>query len=459
MLKQFKLGYLLMILFDYISMQPMDELQSAWERVPSDEYAKGGLKGRAVCVWKTCYHTIALVLKPIVYIALGSMMVGTNATLQAQCLAQSLERRLDLQQIGTNLILTGLVAPIGQIVQLFKAAMGILYPGFYFREDELSVYFNQLADLAKELDCEPELVDIFKNGAYTVSTSQIMDSQRNYYRALFKRDLAIICEKLSDDALPQDEKISILQMFAPLPSDPSGSGIAACNAGLGRLLEQICACLDVPKQPEKILPWLVVQYKEEILHQMVMQAEVSGKYLRIADLPEMKDSKMDAAHFGNILIVILGEKIGLSEEMIDQASQDIFARNSCLSESEQQELFDQFNQLFTEEALETYLMERINSQPDGKPGLKNLRDYIIQKLAENVSESEIEASKKEVQDKFAVSEILSDEPIFYVKLHYYCYPDAMPSDENSSDLNVEGIKAFTATLENDPFAYFTDASV
>jgi hypothetical protein len=304
-----------------------------------------------------------------------------------------------------------------------------------------------------------------KRGSSIIAITLQTGGSEVYYRALFKRDLAIICTKLEGFDLSNDEKMAVLKMFASLPNDPKKSGIFACAPGIGRLLEQICGCLDVPKKPEKILPWLVMQFQEEILHQMVMQLEATGKYLHLIDAAHLNnndsthDVMIDAAHFGNVLMMILGEKIGLSDERIDKASQDVMAQMSSLPENEQEELLDLFNELYTEEALETYLMGRINSQLDGRPGLKEFRNYMIQQLAETVSETEIEASKQEIQDKFEVGQALSDDPNFYVKLHYFRYPDADPSDESSSDLNEKGIRAFAASLKNNPFAYFATTAV
>ena len=56
-----------------------------------------------------------------------------------------------------------------------------------------------------------------------------------------------------------------------------------------------------------------------------------------------------------------------------------------------------------------------------------------------------------MEDELGISSALSDEPIFYVKLHYLLHPLVEPEDERSTDLNEEGIRAFAATLEKNPF--------
>lgn len=439
-----------MILFDYLTLEPRDELRSALQRVSSNEFSKvGSLKGRAVCVWKTCYHAAALVLKPVCYLTFGLFLYAINF----QALSQK-PVRASFKKLGVSLIKTGLVAPLGQILQLFKAAMGILHPGCYFKESEFTKYFNQLTAIAEEVGCENEIIDLLRKGPYYISLSLQQGISRLYYEALFKRDLEMICKKMSDPALSSDEKIAIFNMFAAWPNDPHKSGIQACPPGLGRVLEQICGCLDIPKDSNKIMPWLETLFKEELLHQLVIKLD-KEKYLCALDMEtDKKPITHDPAHFGNYLISLLGKKIELPQEMIDKASKDMMANTVKLPEKEEKELLAKFNELYTEKALTEYLMGRINSQLDGRPGLKEFRNHIIQTLTNEVPDRDIEASKKEVQDRFGVGEAVSDEPIFYVKLHYFLYPDANPSEEKSSDLNAKGIKAFAATLHRNPFNYF-----
>lgn len=441
-----------MILVDFLSFEPWDELYAAYERVPSTEYSQmGSLKGRAICVWKTCYHAVALIIKPIGYIAIGILFCTLGAL---NSLENSMPFKFKASLLGSNFILTGLVAPIGQIMMLFKATIGIVIPSFYFKENELDLYFDQLANFAEEFDCEQELVDLLKNGASILTISQQMGCTRCHYDALFKRDLAIICNKLQGTDLSDDEKVAVLKMFASLPSDLRGSAINGCAPGIGRLLEQICASLDAPKNPKEVMPWLEMQIKQEMLNQIVMQHEANGgKYMLLG---EGTDTKMDAAHFGNVLISVLGEEIQLPLSMIEKANQDIMVKLFCLPEEDHEELIELFNQEYTEQVLADYFIGCINSQPDGRPGLKDFRNYIIQALTEAVSEDEIEASKEDVQDKFKIGDALADDPIFYVKLHYFLYPDIDPSDEKSTDLNEEGIRAFAATLEKNPFDYFVE---
>lgn len=442
-----------MFLIDHMTTTPKDELFSSMQRVPSTEFAQiGSLKGRAVCIWKTAYHAAAILVKPAVYIVAGSAFLVLSYMVK---FAVGDAARFSWVQCSVNIILTGLVSPLGQIMQLFKAAIGILHPGCYFKEDELDPYFRALATLAQDAGCEPSFVEILKKGSEIIASSLQIGHARVFYHALFERDLAVIVEKLSDPDMPKQEKQAVILMLAPLPSDPLASGIYACPAGFGRLLEQICCCLDIPKEKAFILPWLVAQFKVEIIHDMLMREGLCEKFVKDLDIPDAESTlKKNTAHYGNLLIAKLGDQMKLSPEMIENASKDLIVEMRILKDEDKVELMKLFESQYTEEALASYLMSRLNSQPDGSRGLHDFRTHVIQKLTEGISEEECKASQQDVEKELGISSVLSDEPIYYVKLHYLLYPLALPEDERSTDLNEEGIKAFAATLENNPFDDF-----
>lgn len=444
--------------FDYWVAKPSDELQSAWDRVPHTEYAQiGSLKGRAVCVLKIISHTASVVIKPIVYIATGITLIAMHSLVFIVTILTNPKEKVRMSFLhpGANLILTGCVSPIGQVFQVFKAIIGILHPACYFKEDELHKYFVQLAHIAEEMDCDDEFVKIIKDGAQSVNKNLHFTSSRSYYYALYKRDLSIICNKLNDSNLSDDQKIATLDMLAPLPDHPDITGINACCPGLGRILEHMRSYLDVPHDPEQIIPWLEGLYKIDILNLMTMQSDLMIKYwssvFTINETEEVEEDRelaLAANHFANFLIVTLGPQIGLSDDMIEIASQDLYTSIPCFVENEEEELLAIYNGLYSEDDFIAYLSNRINSQPDGEIGLKKFRDHITQLLCNSISEEEINSSLEEVQKQFNLSDILADDPIYYVKFHYYLYPDAHPSDECSTDLNEEGIKAFLAIVRH-----------
>ncbi len=425
-----------MIYFDFISGNPKDELQSAFQRVPSNEFAKiGSFKGRAICVYKICYHAIAGVGKPVVYVTVGLFILTSYKLINAAKLSGF---RISPDRVSKNLILTGLVAPLGQIVQLFKAVLGILHPGFYFKEDILNDYCLQLADIAEEIGGEQPLVETLKQGSHLINKNLQTGLARMHYQSLIVNDLALICKKLKERDFSSDQKLAILKML--VPEGDQASGLYACCFGLGRLLEQICSTLEVPQEPEKIVPWLAAQYKEEVLAQIIFQREAKGEFIRI--LKDDKGKPIDSVHYMNMLIVALGEKIGLPNEVIEKARKDFFVEMGDFFEEDKQKLLDEFHALYTEEALVLFLMQRINSQPDGKPGLKALRTYIMQKLADQASDAELEASKPDIQKKFNVDDEMADDPGYYVMLHYFLHPEIDRFDDRHTDLNEKGIRAF-----------------
>lgn len=69
-----------------------------------------------------------------------------------------------------------------------------------------------------------------------------------------------------------------------------------------------------------------------------------------------------------------------------------------------------------------------------------------------MTDEEIEKNKAEMQRKLVLSDDMADDPSSHVKALYHNSPDVDSSDEKFSDVNIEGIKAFAATLEKNPFA-------
>lgn len=438
--------------FDYWTDHPLDELQSAWNRIPHNEYVEiGSLKGRAVCVLKIFSHTASFVIKPIVYLVTGVALM----TIQSFIISINNQKpdpdefRFHVFYLGANLILTAIVAPIGQVFQIFKATLGVLHPVCYFKKDELHPYFIKLANIAEELECETEFVEMIKNGSQIINKNLYFSSSRSYYYALFENNLFIICDQLASSQIPDDQKRAILDMLAPLPDNFDVTGINACSPGLGRILEQMRYCLDVPHDPEQIIPWLEALYKMNIFNLMAMQSDTVDKYwtsIFVGKEKELSEKKeelpMTASHFANVLIVNLGPQTGLSKNMIEIASHDPANSYRSLTQEDKKELLAIYHDLYSEGDYMDYLANHINSQPNGEIGLKPFRDYIIQTLCENISEEEIASSQQEVQEQFSLSDILADDPIYYVKFHYFLYPDVDPSDERSTDLNEEGIRLF-----------------
>lgn len=459
---------------DYIEFTPLGELERSFNRVPSAKYAKfTSWNGRMICLWKVAQHTVGIILKPAFYLALGIvMMIGLSLIKINPSGFQKAKTELKENEIekfslfdfestpelysnqmwvGLSLTSCGLAAPLSQAIQLVKAMCGVVYPRCYFVDDELYPYFMELAAVANEVGGSKTLVALLEEGANIVADKLYSNDAKSHFNALFKRDLGLICEKFKEPSFPKAEKLAILNMLAPLSEDDA-SGIKGCPPGFARILEQICASLNVPSEPEKVIPWLVAQYKEEVLNRMIMQAATTNDQ---PDRPHWHETvckiNVDPAHRANALIARLGQELRFPEEMIDQAAKDSIGMLKPLCKDEQTEIATAFNELCTEDDLIEYLGARINSQKDGGPGLSAFRMHVLQTLADNVVEEELDASKDEVQKKFELSDALADDPSFYVKYHYQLFPDVDMHDERHTDLNAEGIRKFISTLENYQF--------
>ena len=333
--------------------------------------------------------------------------------------------------MSTDFLLTAPVSLAGQIMLLFKAALGLLHPGFYFREDALHPYFVQLAEIAEKAGSDQTFVDTLKQGSQLIAKTKHDEAdQWCYYEALYKSELKIIVEKLKNPTLTDGDRLAALDLLAPIPGEDY-TGITGCLPGLGRLFARIRACLDVPKDPEKAIPTFAIQFKESILYQLISngKTEEMGGY---ATKPQKSTSdpnapQLDGNHFVDVIIVQMGKEFGFPDDLVaEKMAKDQLCTNWQLQDDERKKIIDQFNLLHTEKAFLTYLIERINSQPDGNAGLKDLRDAMIRRLIETLPEDKITNSRKAVESRFGISDALSDDPSFTVKLLYFLHPDVSP---------------------------------
>jgi hypothetical protein len=449
-----------MFAIDYFSSSPADELYSAFQRAPSTECAKlVSWKGHVVCLWKVCYHTIGIFLKPVIYFTMGSVLWLGLSILKAknhEFYRKDKENLDNLIKISKNFVFCALVTPASQLFLLFKATIGILYPRAYFKDDELEQYFIELTDIAEEVGCDPKLIECLKQGPYLIEKGFQLNGMKFHYFHLIKRDLALICEKFKDPDFPVAQKVALLNVLIPEESDGviSGSGLKSCPTGIVKLLEQICADMKIPQEPESAISWLTYQHKLDIINLMIIQSEppVNEQAMR----PEWQEILYQLSdqqiHRSNGLIRTLGEDIGLSDDILNRVRQDLIA--VMPSKEKRMILLEAFNNLYKKESLMEYLMQKINSHSDGSADLRTLRNHLIQVLSSQISEEDLAASKDEIIQKYKVSDLFADEPIYYIKLHYFLYPDADEHDERNSDFNEKGIEAFAKTLENNPFDYF-----
>lgn len=442
--------------FDYNAFSPREELRLACQRTYSEKLNHPfSLKGRVICLLRVFTHSASIVLKPLHYLAttIGLLVTvhffGKEASLNK--LKEILKKKpneeiaemIDTYENNPELLqresekakdkfFTVITAPFSQVIQIFKAALGVIYPGFYFKNDELIPYIKELATIAKQVDCSPDLIERLERGSMIIHKSLNDCPNREYYYAQFQRDIAFICNKFSDPQFPSSRKHALLSMLNP---HPKGSGIESCTPGLGRILQQIRINIDIPEDPQIVIPWLVDQIQGELINVMVMQADTTKGQ---QDCPEwhttIRQMALTPGHKGNAMILTMGDSIGLSEEMMDQAKKDISAiRIEALSPEELEGLLQAFKTLLKEAGLVKSLMAQINSQPDGSPGLKTFRNHMTRVLADKVAKDHPENE---------------DPSTTAIKLYYLHGGEGDPLDESFSDLNEEGVRAFVATLSS-----------
>ena len=410
---------------DYRVNSPREELCLAFQGAASEKYSSiASIEGRLVCVMQMVVHIAGIVLKPLYY--LGTGILGCIVVCISKCMSQEdtprefaflvgnpdLQARMRSSLIG--LILTAPFAILSQIIQVVKATLGVLHPGIYFRLDELAPYFQRLAAIARAVECPEGLIDRLERGSEIAHASLHDFPNSEYFEAEYQRDLPLLVNQLENNEIPDARKLSILMMLNP---EPAGSGIEACPGALGRILRQMRINLEVSEDPTKIL---TPQVKEEIINEMVLQSSATeGQPGRPAWHHTIFRLAHDDAHRGNALILQIGRQIQLPESTIIHTEHDpTVVRLEPLEESEHIGLLAAF---------EGMLLARVNSGPDGSPGLKTFRDQVIQSLVEHLPEGEAG----------------EEDPAIYVTQRYYLNGGrGDPSEPGFNDLNIDALNRF-----------------
>jgi hypothetical protein len=392
--------------FDYLAHSPKEELRNAFCRASSDGLEKfGSLKGRSICLLKVLTHTSCIVLKPLFYVLGGIIMtIHTNIAFKGELDASMFEKRPDsykrFQTLENNpefknrsissykkLLLIAPIAILSQIIQVIKAVMGILHPGFYFRNDPLTPLMHRLAVVARRIGGQTSLIQELDKGSKAIEVSGVNIS---YVRAKYTQYLNVIVTKLEDPTIPDPRKLSVLSLLN-VDEDIDISGIKGCIAGLGRTLQDMCAMINIPENPAEVVPFFLEKFKKDVLAQMVLSAE------NLKDFGEWKVivNKLgwDQAHRGTALTAVIGTPIGLSQEAVAMAYQDPFvAQGIKLTGDESQALLDEFNKRFQARKID-FLLSMINSaivqdprgQVDVSPGLKVFRQKALEALCNSVT--------------------------------------------------------------------------
>jgi len=449
--------------FDGVVNSPGEELALVGSRMNSNHYDSAlSLQGRAGCLLRVVSHSACIPLKPLYYFGyyglaqmsicvMPSMRQALDAPEFAEYNEKNREEAAAIRVLADNpellhryerevrlLPLCAVVAPISQTMQVLKAVGGVLYPALYYQHDPFIAIFASLSSTARSVGCSEELVDCLEMGSSLLHEKLFYLSNRDYYMATFLRDFGFINEKMqTPDLLPKERKLVLLNMLDPLSSK---SGMKGCAPAIGRILEQIVAQIDIPEDPERAIPHLCDQFKEEVINRLVMQTELALDKSRLPWQNVMHSTAHDPSHRGNAFIVAMGDQIGMSMEIINRAKQDSMANRSSPLEAKHKELLlDAFYELYTKSELTKSLLEQLNSKQDGTPGLKAIRAAIFQRLCENLQ------ATNEAED-------MSMEAVRRFYLHA---GEGSPSENNFTDLNDHALYSYTATLIEDPFTVFT----
>lgn len=458
-------------MFDYSSFSFKEELIMATQKVRSEGLDKfSSLRGRGVCIMKFASHAAGVISKPMCYLASIISVMALKVIINIDGIKEKLKEDpseestalRDIIEAGKNdsefvdrFISTYtssaiLAAPFGQLLLMCKAALGIIHPGIYFRNDQIAPHLKELATIASEVGCSQELIKSLKNPEKFYEN--LNSTNTIYYETLFTNYFEQICTKFKEADFPAKRKKELLNELAPVPAL---SGIDSCPPGLGRTLEMIVNCMNIPAEPKEVMPWLAEQFKMEVVNKMIMQTDNAimsrGNGVELSPWQNaLKKLAHDPAHRGNALIIALGEKIGLKQSSIDQAKQDVMANKVKPSDQDIEEIYQEFVRQYTNDNIKQYMINQINSKPDGSQGLKAFRNEVIRQFIETVTEEELEASKADVENYFK-NDLFADDPSFYVQYHYFKHHDpANPmvdySQENATDLNERAIIKYCETI-------------
>jgi hypothetical protein len=222
-------------------------------------------------------------------------------------------------------------------------------------------------------------------------------------------------------------------MLDPLSSK---SGIKGCAPALGRILQQICAQLNIPEEPSAAILHLVNEFKVEIIGRIIMEAENLPSNTRNHNQILITGMAHDPSHRGNAFVVAMQDVIVFSQDTIQRAQNDSMASRAIpLKKEEKDNLLQYFNEYYTKDDLMNSLLDQINSKEDGTPGLKMIREQIFQILATKLQDNNDNDTSMEAVIKY-----------------YHNKGEGSPSDANFTDLNSNAIYDFTSSMTNNPFS-------
>lgn len=357
-------------------------------RIPHEEYYQfDSVGGRAYCALAVVEHTVAAIASPVITIAMaiGSLVIGIFKAIQ-----QDEESGEYFFYCGGAIIFT-IFIPLLQVYKVMSAVAGIVHPGAYYREtlptdnppEELVEKFIQLAQIAEDSQCSNAIVSRLRDA------QELLKEKLNFCEPEVKQSFYDNFQNCLDTMLkkfnePRFSKDYIRKLLVKLEPD-GGSGLAACAPGFERLMIEICNLIDMPEQDEEKYPWLMRQYKEQVLTAMVAESHHESWRPLIVSLALHDTNRVNA------LINMLGAEIGLSEKTIERARADSFAHT--LTAAEVAQLREAYQEIYSNrDKRMSFVLERINVIPSSEgdtkenPGLPEMRQYIIVTISDYLNE-------------------------------------------------------------------------
>jgi len=370
--------------FDAIVVSPSEELRLPFEKIDSNGYDSIlSVQGRVACLGRLVTHAIGIPIKPLYYMGFWvstRMSISLIPSLpkdalqgkgfedyqreypdEARVVQTLVEHPELLQRLGREVSSApycALVSPFSQTAQVLKSLLGIIHPGFYYQHDPFITIFQSLAEQANTVGCSTELIDALNDGTTHIHTKLHHVSNRDYYYVIFKRDFGYISSTMKSNDIPNHRKLMLLNMLDPLSSK---SGIKGCAPALGRILQQICAQLNVPEDPSEAIVHLANEFKVEIVGRIIMEAEFIPAKTRNHNQKLVTGLAHDPSHRGNAYVLAMQDNISFSQETIRRASNDSMASRSVpLINSEKDALYKHFLEYYTKDDLMISLLDQIN---------------------------------------------------------------------------------------------------
>lgn len=363
----------------YLSVNPSQELSIAFNKAEMPSVSQG--TQRMYCVLYANVHLAGIVVKPFVYTAcavcaLGAtalLIIGGQFHLVPTCAKQA------FLYAGC-----AMVAPVGQLFQLSKAALGILNPHVYFGLPGLHSYTSQLGRHVAELLRTGSLSELERSKltrlrVYLLCTDHIgeinshCDAHPEYKFSLpqsYLESYSILCEFFNDRDFPLDKRLEALMRLE--------SEREQCVPGRANLLADICSGLEEPTDITMRIPWLIARYKVEVLRAICVREGHNANYC-------------------NYIFKTYGVELGLPASVIRTAKADNYAE-VFESYDTPKYVIEEYRRQINESDLLNFIENYINGASASRAAF---RAHILEALAQKVDDETLKAAEGYLKEKHA----------------------------------------------------------